>query len=144
MTVGTNVQTPMQGVNSSAFIRIPFTVADPTAFAFLNLTMRWSDGYAAWLNGTLISSFAAPSPLLYNSAATQTHSAWRSVREFGGESQRGFLHAGTNILAIQALNNSTGNAVFSMLPTLDGLTTVISAAGYLATPTPGAANGFRR
>ena len=33
---------------------------NPATFTALKLTMRWNDGYVAWINGTQIGSFAAP------------------------------------------------------------------------------------
>ncbi len=140
VTAGTNVLAAMQGGNPSAFIRIPFNVSDPLAFSGLNLTMRWNDGYVAWLNGTQIASFASPALPLYDSAATQSHSAGAQFVT-SVPSPGSLLRAGTNILAIQALNNSAANGVFSALPTLDGVNTTISSGGYLLTATPGASNG---
>ena len=140
VSAGTNVLAAMQNVNPSAFVRVAFNVADPAAFPVLNLTMRWNDGYVAWLNGTQIASFAAPAAPLFDSAATQAHSAGApfvtAVANPGA-----VLRAGTNVLAIQALNNSPGNAIFSALPALDGSNTTLSTGGYLLTATPGAANG---
>jgi hypothetical protein len=140
VTPGTNLLAAMQGVNASAFVRVPFTVANPSAFTSLNLTMRWNDGYVAWLNGAQVGSFAAPATPLYDSTATQSHSAGAQVvNVFANPAS--VLRAGTNILAIQALNNSSANGVFSVLPTLEGVNTTISSGGYLLTATPGAANG---
>ena len=119
VTPGTNVLAAMQGVNASAFVRIPFTVANPAAFTGLNLTMRWNDGYVAWINGAQVASFAAPASPLYDSAATQSHSAGAQVVN-GVANPASVLRAGGNVLAIQALNNSAANGVFSVLPTLEG------------------------
>ncbi|HZJ17779.1 MAG TPA: LamG-like jellyroll fold domain-containing protein, partial [Chthoniobacteraceae bacterium] len=137
VTPGTNVLAAMQNVNPSAFVRVPFNVADPGAFTALKLTMKWNDGYAAWLNGAPIGSFASPEPLAYDSAATQSHSAGAPFVSVPQASQ---LRAGQNILAIQALNDTATNGAFSVLPQLDGINAVISATGYLTSPTPGAAN----
>src|SRR5262249_10823744 len=113
VTPGTNVQAAMLNVNSSAFIRVPFNVPDPTVYASLNLTMKWNHGYVAWLNGTQIASFAAPAALAYDSAATQSHSAGAPLVT-GVLNTGPLLRAGSNILAIQALNNSASNAAFSV------------------------------
>ena len=137
---GTNVLATMQNVNPSAFIRVPFNVANPSAFAVLNLTMRWNDGYVAWLNGTQVATFATPPALDFDSAATQSHSAGAALTTTIA-SPGTALRAGANVLAIQALNNSAANAVFSALPALEGSNTVVSSGGYLLTATPGAANG---
>ena len=138
VTPGTDLQAAMLNVNPSAFVRVPFTVSDPAAFDGVNLTMRWNDGFIAWINGTQVGSFAAPATPAYNSAATQSHSAGAPF--VIPISPGGTLRTGANVLAIQALNNSVANGAFMVAPQLDGTNTTIGAAGYLVTPTPGAVN----
>ena len=138
LTPGTDVQAAMLNVNSSAFIRVPFTVTDPSVFGGLNLTTRWNDGYIAWINGTQIGSFAAPAAPAFDSAATQSHSAGAPVLTVLSPSAT--LRAGTNILAIQALNNTAANPAFSVLPQLEATNTTVGTPGYLLSPTPGAQN----
>ncbi len=140
VTPGTNVLAAMQDVNASAFVRVPFNVTNPAAFTSLNFTMRWNDGYVAWLNGAQIGSFGAPTPLLHDSAATQPHSAGAQVVNVLAN-PAAVLRAGANVLAIQALNDSPANGVFSVLPTLDGVNFTSSNGGYLLAPTPGVVNG---
>ena len=41
----------MSGINTSAYIRIPFDVADPTGLIGLTLDMKYDDGFIAYLNG---------------------------------------------------------------------------------------------
>lgn len=132
-----NLQAAMQNVNGSAFLRIPFNVASPTVYSSLNLKVRWSDGYVAYLNGNVVSSFAAPEPLAWDSTATETHSS-DSIRTISIPTSS--LRAGSNILAIQLLNNSAANGTAFVLPTLDGVSQTLTAAGYLTTRTPGAVN----
>ncbi len=52
--IGTNVNTAMRNVNSSAYLRIPFTVAAPADVQWLRFDMQYDDGYVAWLNGVEI------------------------------------------------------------------------------------------
>lgn len=139
--IGLNLQAAMQGVNSSAFLRVPFNLTDPNVFTSLNLTMRWCDGYVAYLNGVPTASFAAPETVTWNSASTATHSAG-SVQTVS--LAPGSLRAGANILAIQLLNNSAANGTAFLSPKLDGVTQTFSAAGYLMTKTPAANNGSIR
>ena len=139
VTPGTNVLAAMQNVNPSAFVRVPFNVANPAAFTGMILTMKWNDGYAAWLNGTPIASFAAPASPAWNATATQSHSAGAPLVT-SIANPAALLRAGTNILAIQGLNNTAANGVFSVLPQLDGSNSAVGVAGYLTAPTPGAAN----
>lgn len=135
-----NLQSAMQNVNASAFLRIPFNVANPAAYTSINLKMRWSDGYAAYLNGVLVSSFAAPAVLEWNSAATDTHSA-ESIRTISISPT--LLRTGSNILAVHLLNNSAANATAFGLPTIEGIAQATTAS-YLSTRTPGTPNSIAK
>ena len=55
-----NVASMMRGSNSSAYLRVPFTVANPADIDFLKLRMRFDDGFVAWLNGFEIARRNAP------------------------------------------------------------------------------------
>ena len=41
----------MKGVNPSIYLRLPFEVEDRSALFSLTLSMRYNDGYVAFLNG---------------------------------------------------------------------------------------------
>ena len=58
--IATNLRVPMYGSNATAYVRIPFTVSDPTLFDDMQLLMRYDDGFVAYLNGHLITSANAP------------------------------------------------------------------------------------
>ena len=55
----------------------------------------------------------------------------------------GFLMAGANVLAFQALNNSSADPEFLLLPELLGVTSTVNTnhGVYFLTPTPGKVNG---
>ena len=129
----------MHDVNASAYIRVPFTVTNPADFATLRLTHRWNDGFIAYVNGTQITAQNAPATPDWNSTATGTHSGG-IVDTYDYTLPAGLLRAGTNILAIHGLNVTAADASFLMLPRLDGITAQVASSGYIATPTPGAAN----
>jgi hypothetical protein len=145
--VAGNVESAMYNVNSTAYIRIPFNVTDPSVIQFLTLRMRYDDGFAAYLNGSLVASRNAsltPDPLTWNSTAT----ANRSDGDVGTpdnidiSSFAGLLHVGTNELAIHGLNVSSGDSDFLMQAQLIATSVSFgSNAVYFAVPTPGAVNG---
>lgn len=142
IAVGTSLITPMVGTapsSASVFIRIPFNVTDASVFDSVHLTMKWSDGFVAWINGVQVGTFGAPTPPLYNSLATLTHS-YGAPFTIPVPTPTSTLRMGTNILAIQALNNATTNAYFAVLPQIDGVNVQQGVSGYLSTPTPGNAN----
>lgn len=58
--ITTDVGSGFRGVTPSAYLRYPFVVNDPAQIADLNLTLRYDDGFAAWLNGEPIVSRNAP------------------------------------------------------------------------------------
>lgn len=135
LDVGLNLSAALPG-NAGAFLRIPFTVVNPAAVQTLRLNSRCNDGFVAWLNGTQIAAYNAPALPLWNSTAIATALATRSqVVDLPVSG----LTAGTNILAVQAMNNSTSDPNFLSLHTLDAVA-VDPAGAYLLAATPGTAN----
>jgi hypothetical protein len=143
--ISTDVRSQMFGSNSTAYVRIPFTVADPTAFDNLQLLMRYDDGFAAFLNGHLITSANAPATLAWNSTATQRHLDSQAVQwtAFDVSAARQWLQPGNNVLAIQALNIAATNTDFLMQAQLVSQSITDTGIGwrYFTGPTPGAPNG---
>ncbi|MGD0516587.1 MAG: lamin tail domain-containing protein, partial [Thermoguttaceae bacterium] len=137
--VGVNLQGQMQNVNTTAYIRIPFTVTTPSTITSLKLTMRYTDGFVAWINGVQVASVNAPTTLAWNSAATAIHSPERYYT-ITITVTSGMLLSGKNILAIQGLNNSASDGNFLILPQLDSDVITSGAGVYFVTPTPGAVN----
>ncbi|HWN97277.1 MAG TPA: LamG-like jellyroll fold domain-containing protein, partial [Methylomirabilota bacterium] len=137
--VRTDVGTAMSNINASAYLRIPFTITEPTNVSQLTLRVRHDDGFAAFINGTEVARVNAPASLNFNSAATNTHSPL-SVDEFrfGGA----MLVPGTNVLAIQGLNVAANDEDFLIAADL----IVASALGagsaplFFTVPSPGAPN----
>lgn len=134
----------MRGSNASIYIRIPFDVTNPAEVVTLTLKMKMDDGFAAYLNGSLVASSKAPDPLLFNSKSSSS----AEVRvgdpfEFFALEFAGALVAGENILAIHALNDSISSSDFLVIPELVGEVQDVSAGpqpGYFAVSSPGAPN----
>jgi hypothetical protein len=85
--IGLNVGATMSNVNASAYMRVPFTVADPTTYKSLQLRMRYDDGFVAYLNGTEVLRRNAPTTPQWNSSATANHgppAAGQLVQNFDG------------------------------------------------------------
>ncbi len=140
--IATDVQTAMQGQNASLFARVPFTVADPGTISSLKLDVRYDDGFVAWLNGVKIAERNAPASPAWNSAATTdrsiTEGSAQETIDLGAHVAE--LVAGTNVLAIQALNSSAADANFLIQPQLSYTTVSVGPVAFLETPTPGALN----
>ncbi|MBI4585246.1 MAG: CotH kinase family protein [Planctomycetes bacterium] len=144
--ISTNLRASMDGVNPTAYIRVPFAVANPSQLNLLKLRMKYDDGYAAYINGVLVASRAAPAALAWNSAATSTRDEALAVvfEEVDIPVTAGLLKAGANVLAIHGLNASAGSSDFLIVPELDGFSAGAvntDTVFYFAQPTPGYANG---
>jgi len=78
--IETDLEAAMLGLNASALVRVPFTVADPSDFSHLVLEMAYEDGYVAYLNGTPVASRNAPGTPEWNSAALSDRSIEDAVQ----------------------------------------------------------------
>ncbi len=146
-SVATSIQSAMQGVNSVAYLRIPFEVTNATAINFLTLRMRYDDGFVAYLNGVQVASRNAidfQNPLTWNSVATtnRADSDVNTWQDIDITAFKGLLQPGTNLLAFHGLNVHPLDSDFLILPELRALTVSFGTNGaYFSTPTPGSANG---
>ncbi|MDX1961978.1 MAG: lamin tail domain-containing protein [Pirellulales bacterium] len=144
--ISLNVANQMYNTRSTAYIRVPFTVANPATVNQLTLRMKYDDGFVAYLNGnsTAIASRQAPATLQYDSAATanRDESLALQYEDIVIPVTPGMLTAGTNMLAIHGLNFTSSSSDFVIQPELvsQSLTYNGTTLNYYTTPTPGAAN----
>jgi hypothetical protein len=156
---GGDVQASMYNVNSSAMLRYVFNVTDPASIIALRLSIKYDDGFNCYLNGHLIQqSFSAGTAwnaqalLDRNGTLTSTYQVFNPAN-----SPQQWLVPGTNVLAFQILNYSTGGTAESdgsgttngsrvlCLPFLEGnFSNGVGTPAYLASATPGAANSAAR
>ena len=54
------IEAAMAEVNNTAYVRMPFNVADPSLYGGLTLNLRYDDGFVAYLNGHRVASSHAP------------------------------------------------------------------------------------
>ena len=96
--IGLDMRTQMLNLNASCYIRVPFTVASLNDALSLTLRMRYDDGFAVYLNGTLLSTAArnAPATLTYDSAAAADHPDAEAVlyEDISLSQHLGLLHGG--------------------------------------------------
>ncbi|XAL98704.1 lamin tail domain-containing protein [Phycisphaeraceae bacterium D3-23] len=140
-----HLETILPDNTASVYLRQSFSVADPNALTSLTLGLRYDDGFLAYLNGTLVAADNAPSNPQYNSTATAGHGDALAVefQPFDLTAFRNELVAGNNVLAIQAMNRTTGNSDMLIEATLTATQDTggaPGAAGYMTQPTPGAVN----
>ncbi|MGI9241868.1 MAG: hypothetical protein ACR2RV_13780 [Verrucomicrobiales bacterium] len=96
----------MEGVQRSAYARIPFEIDEPAEVSNLKLEARYDDGFASFVNGVPSASSNAPTTLAWNGGAT-TFPADVNVNDyetFDLTANLPDLVPGRNILAIHGLN----------------------------------------
>ncbi len=135
----------MTNINSSAYLRIPFNVADASAITALELRARYDDGFVAYLNGTPVTRANAPETAAWNSTSTGTRSDSDAAQfqSFSLDDVKDLLVTGNNVLAIQGLNASVVDADFVQSFELLATTATLDGANkrYFSSPSPGAVNG---
>lgn len=140
--IATDVQTQMLGRSSSVYLRVPFSLDDPSALSSLNLRVQYDDGFVAFLNGTEIARRNAPASPAWNAAATTNRSNALALvaEDISVSAFMGLLVPGTNVLAMQALNDAASSPEFLQRVELGEYKVVGLAPHYFSKPTPGAAN----
>jgi CotH kinase protein/Lamin Tail Domain/Chitobiase/beta-hexosaminidase C-terminal domain len=143
---GTGSATPMNNASGRhSYSRAAFPVADRTKVVSLLLRMNYDDGFVAWINGTPAA----------NSAAAPTTDPISPVALVGTHSPGAFedfplppaavaaLVNGTNVLAIEGMNTTTGSSDAIVIAQLTATLSTPGSGitGYFSTATPGTANG---
>lgn len=114
-----DVRNVMYNQRTSAYIRIPFTV-DAEALAdwnYLTLSMRYDDGFVAYINGTEVCRRSFSGDPLWNSRASSSHEN-SYLEEFNINAHLAVLQPGQNILAIHGLNIGSDSSDFVISPIL--------------------------
>ena len=141
--IKTDLRTRMFGLNSSAYLRLPFVLTNASEVNRLNLRARYDDGLAAYLNGVDATADNAPDALNWESTATNRRPTADALqfRNFDLSPVAGYLHDGTNLLALQGLNVSASNTDFLLQIELEAVSLQYGTeARYFTQPTPGGAN----
>ncbi len=142
--INTDIGARMEGVGTSAYLRIPFWVSDVSAFDTLQLKMQYDDGFVAYLNGNQVAVRNAPaSPAWNDTASAPRPDALGSVFEqIDMHSALAFLQTGENVLAIHGLSSGLDDVDMLIRPKLVAAVTagLSGDMGYFVAPTPGAAN----
>ena len=141
---GGDTRSPMLSKTASALVRVPFNIDDPAEVVSMTLELFFEDGFAAYLNGSLVASENTPDPLTVGELATKS----REIREDDAMTVFpldfvGKLVRGENILAFHLLNDNAGSSDLLLVPKLTAETRDLSGGiltGYLESPTPGFPN----
>jgi hypothetical protein len=144
--INTDISNELYQVHPTVYLRIPFAVADASLYAGLQLWMKYDDGFFAYINGEEVGRRYAPSSAVWNASATNYHPDEQAVlyEVLNLPDGDDLLISGTNILAVQAMNNTIGSSDMLMVPRLLGINASAEptdALRYFMVPTPGCANG---
>ena len=145
LLIATDVEEQMFTEATSIYLRIPFTVPDPSSLSAVNLKMKWDDGFVAYLNGNPLPVAEENAPptdeLDYQSRATASHSDSQAVVYDNYDISPSLLSLGENVLCIHGLNVSTGSSDFLIVPELEAISASgTSTPAYFAAPSPNAPN----
>ena len=111
-----DLRTTMYAVNAGCYIRVPFTISaqDLASLTGLTLRVRYDDGFIAYVNGTEVQRDMFNGTPAWNSRATANRDEQDAVSltSFNLSGHIDKLRAGTNLLAIQGLNQSSTSSDF--------------------------------
>lgn len=137
--------TPMIGIDAGAAHRVTASVLARVAFDIpdqatldeidrLVLSMKYDDGFRAWINGIEVADANAPAELTWSSWATGGHPDDLAVEfeEFDATEGVAALRVGRNILAIHCLNSAPTSSDMLMVPRLTGESAAASGIGSSA------------
>ena len=143
-TILTDVKESVKNVNSSVYLRVPFTVEDPAQIGELFLDMKFDDGYIAYLNGSIIDIQNAPFLSGFDAIANSERPNDEALEfsRFEVTDFVGRLQPGENVLAIQGVNLSTADDDFLLAPRLSATVQSIDLEnyGFFSSPTFGRIN----
>lgn len=144
--IQTDLETQLNNVHPTLYLRIPFTVANPAAVSGLTLRMRYDDGFVAYISGQPepVASQNAPADAVldWESTATADHPDSASVQYEDFTVDTSPLVAGANVLCIHALNRSTGSSDLLAQPELvaTGSAALNGQTNYSVNASPGSIN----
>lgn len=137
------IATQVPAPAASVYLRSTFDVASVGGIDGLGLTIRYDDGFIAYLNGVAIASDNAELDADWNDAATDSppDSEAERFKWFDLTAFAGLLQPGTNTLAVHLLNRSSGNNDLLLEAELvtwsDPSTNRSAQPGDASDPTPG-------
>ncbi|MFT4547067.1 MAG: hypothetical protein ACI9UA_001409 [Pseudoalteromonas tetraodonis] len=102
---------------TSIYTRSQFEVTDPSKFTSLVLQVKYDDGFVAYLNGTEVTRSNVVGTAAFDSSAS-SHSDSLAVNFEDFPLPAVSLLAGTNTLAVHAINSSAGSSDMLIIPQL--------------------------
>ena len=142
--IGLDVGDDLAGsaASTSAYVRVPFTVANPASFDLLSLRMQYDDAFVAYVNGTEVARSNVTGVPQWNTTADSDRPDTAALfsEEFFIPNTPGLINNGPNLLAVQVLNRTADATRLVVLPELEGTPLPDSVLSFMDTPTPGKEN----
>lgn len=136
-----NPRSQMFGEPRSLFTRFRPNLTNVASASALRLRLRYTDGFIAWLNGTVVASNLAPANPSWNSLATGNRSDTLNAAWATFNLPLSAAVTGTNLLAIQSFGSATNATDLLLLPELDLVFPgAAPTPAYLFATTPGQSN----
>ncbi len=145
------IQTEVASGTHAVLARVEFDLNDPSAISSMTLSMKYDNGFIAYINGQQVAIANAPENA--NRFSTASTSApldllARKFEDFPLTEHTGALVDGTNVLAIHLMNYvSSDSSDLLLVPELTLVTVDMQAAfgeptrtGFMTAPTPGEPN----
>ncbi|MBL7153760.1 MAG: lamin tail domain-containing protein [Phycisphaerae bacterium] len=138
-----NIQEQMLNINASLWVRLEFDLSadEIGTFDVLTLQMKYEDGFVAYLNGIEVTRQNYSGAPGWNSHADGDRPN-DSAKDFVTIDISNHIHLlaqGTNVLAVQALNDSASDEDFLIQPELSAATSM-GIRQYFTQATPGKFN----
>jgi hypothetical protein len=119
-----DVESQMEGKNSSIYLRYEFDIKSVNNLSDLRLNMRYDDGFVAYLNGKKIASDNIGETSTWNSSANSNRNdvlAKQFTKVSLTDNAHTLLQEGKNILAIRGLNVNMNSSDFLIEPELSAI-----------------------
>lgn len=140
--VGADLASKMHGRSTSAYVRIPFGVADPRQFDRLLLTVQRDDAFVAYLNGQEIARDNVTGIPGWASVADSdlADDVQPVFQTFDVSQHLALLEPGKNVLGLHGINTDLADNEFLLISELTAIDDLASAAVFMEQSTPGEAN----
>ena len=142
--IGTDTEAEMFNQANGIYARIPFNIdGDPARFDELGMSIRYDDGFIAYLNGVQVATGNSPVEFAWDSTANSPFGAVAGNIPVVGVALNGevdLLRSGENILAIHSMNNAADDKDMFFDVSLNAADVLDVSPQYFTIPTPGAVN----
>jgi hypothetical protein len=139
------IKTTLPGAIGTAYIRVKFNLTTLEGIGQLTLRMKYDDGFAAFINGRPVADANAPEALSWDSTtgAARSDSLALQFEDFDVSTAIPHLKLGENVLAIHALNQSTGSDMLIVPELVAQPMSIVEPelVGHFYIPSPGYGNG---